>query len=223
MKRMGVNPNQGQTPDPSGQYGGYSGYTPPPAGDAKEDPYNAQWYGQQQPGAGYQPGDQGAGQQQQQYGAGQQQQYYQPPLSAMNRQQQGNGGANDTSSFGISARLAALLSYLFIWVGGLFFLVSERRNQFVRYAAAQSVVVFGSLFILSIILRLIAVIPLLGTFLLAPLIGFVLTVISFAGGLLWIFLMFQSYRGVTVRLPFASTYADALLARFSRRKGGSSI
>ncbi|HEY4389652.1 MAG TPA: hypothetical protein VGN34_34860, partial [Ktedonobacteraceae bacterium] len=67
---MSVNPNQGQNPDSSGQYGGYAGYTPPQSNSPKDDPYNAQWYGQQQPGADAQAG----AQQQQQYSAGPQQQ-----------------------------------------------------------------------------------------------------------------------------------------------------
>ncbi|HTK07687.1 MAG TPA: hypothetical protein VL485_11000 [Ktedonobacteraceae bacterium] len=217
---MSVNPNQGQNPDSSGQYGGYTGYTPPQSNSPKDDPYNAQWYGgQQQPGA-----DAQAGAQQQQYSAGpqqQQQQYYQPPLSASARQS-GTGGANDMSSFGLNARIVALLSYLFIWVGGIFFLLFERRNRFVRFSAAQSVTIFGPLFILYVLLRLIAVIPFIG-FLLGPVIGCLVGLLLIGGGLLWVFLMVQAYRGVAVRLPIVSDYADALLARFSRSRRGTTV
>jgi uncharacterized membrane protein len=223
---MGVNPNQGQNPDPSsGQYGGYAGYTPPQSASPKDDPYNAQWYGQAQPGTGQQPGAQqqsGADQQQQQYSPpGQQQQYYQPPLSATSSRQ-GSGGVNDISVFGLNARLAALLSYLFTWVGGIFFLLFERRNQFVRFAAAQSVTIFGPLFIVYFILQLITGIPLLGA-LLAPLIGCLVSILLLAGGLTWVFLMVQSYRGITVRIPIVSVYADLLLARFSRPRRGTTV
>ncbi len=223
---MGVNPNQGQNPDSSGQYSGYTGYTPPQSVNPKDDPYNAQWYGQAQPGAGPESGAQqqqyDAGQQQQAYGSGQQQQqYYQPPLSATSSRQR-SGGVNDTSVFGINARLAALLSYLFTWVGGFFFLLSERKNRFVRFSAAQSVTVFGPIFIVYVLLQLILHIPLLGA-LLSPLIGCAVSILLLVGGLLWVFLMVQAYRGVEVRLPVASVYADALLARFSRTRRGTTV
>jgi uncharacterized membrane protein len=217
---MSVNPNQGQNPDSSGQYGGYTGYTPPQSTSPKDDPYNAQWYGQQQPGAGSQAGAQ------QQYSAGpqqqQQQQYYQPPLSASSRQS-GTGGANDMSSFGLSARIVALLSYLFIWVGGIFFLLFERKNRFVRFSAAQSVTIFGPLFVLYVLLKLIALIPFIGTFLLAQVIGCLVGLLVAVGLLVWVFLMVQAYRGVAVRIPIVSDYADALLARFSRSRRGTTV
>jgi uncharacterized membrane protein len=221
---MSVNPNQGENPDSSGQYGGYSGYTPK-SPSPKEDPYNAQWYGQQQADADSQAG--GQQQQQQQYSAGpqqqqQQQQYYQPPLSATSRQST-TGGANDISLFGLSARTAALLSYLFTWVGGIFFLLFERRNRFVRFAAAQSITIFGPLFVLYMLLVLVGHIPFLGTILLAWVIGFLVNVLMIVGGLIWLFLMVQAYRGVAARIPIVSDYADVLLARFSRSKRKTTV
>ncbi len=45
---------------------------------------------------------------------------------------------------GLSPNVAAVLSYLLGWVTGLFFLIVERDNEFVRYHAIQSIVVFGS-------------------------------------------------------------------------------
>jgi len=47
--------------------------------------------------------------------------------------------------------VAAALSYLFGWIGGLFFLLFDPR-PFVRYHAAQSVVVFGTLSLLLVLL-----------------------------------------------------------------------
>jgi uncharacterized membrane protein len=215
---MSVNPNQGQNPDSSGQYGGYTGYTPK-SPSPKEDPYNAQWYGQQQQASA---DSQAGAQQQQQSSAGsqQQQQYYQPPLSATSRQSGATGGANDTSTFGLSARMAGLLSYLFTWMGGIFFLLFERKNRFVRFAAAQSITIFGPIFVVYVLLRLIGSIPIL-SFFLAPITGFFIGLILFISGLIWIFLMVQAYRGVTVRIPIVSAYADALLARFSGSRRGA--
>lgn len=222
---MSMNPNQGQNSDSTNQYGGYTGYsgTPPSQSQAynPDDPYNSQWYGQQGGTTGYQ----GTQQQQQQQATGsqqQQQQSYQPPASAQQRTRGSSASssatdASGTSTFGLNARIAALLSYALTWLGGLFFLITERRNQFVRFAAAQSLTIFGPLTVVYILLQLIAHIPILGTFLLAPIIGCLTPLILLVGGVLWVFLAVQAYRGVTVRLPVISQYADRLLARFSRR------
>src|SRR5579883_2833630 len=98
---MRTNPYQGQNPDQSNQYGGYSGYTPPAQQGAS--------YGQQ----GYQQGDdqyvygqQGQQQQQQMYNT------YQPPQSATARGQ-GSAEATEPTSLKMNARNEAVLSYLF--------------------------------------------------------------------------------------------------------------
>ena len=219
---MGTNPKQGQNPDPSDIYGGYGGYTPQ---NPSEDPYGGfNQSGTQQPGTGSQQSDPNYvyGQQQQQYTSGQQQQQqysgtYQPPLSTMRGS--GGSGSNDASVFGLSAKRAGLLSYLVGPFTGLVFLLLERKNQFVRFCAAQSTVVFGAVFVLYLLLRLIMIIPFIGTFLLGPIIsGCIIPIILVPAGLLWIFLMVQAYRGVQVKLPIVGDYAQAFLARFSRNR-----
>ncbi len=220
---MSTNPNQGQNPDPS-KYGGYTGYTPPNPAD---DPYGAysQSSGAQQSGTGSQSSDPNYvyGQQQQYASGGQQQQQYntyQPPQSVGGLSGR-NSGANDPTSLGMTARMEALLSYLFICFSGIVFFFLERKNRFVRYNAAQSIVVFGPFFIVYTILKLIIGIT-SGIFLIGGLFGFVfgtvVTLLSIIFGLLWVYLLIQSYRGVMVRLPYASTYADALLKRFGGGK-----
>jgi uncharacterized membrane protein len=212
---MSINPNQGSDPNqsaPYGGYGGYGGYTPPapqPAYDPN-DPYGA-----------YSSSQQGSSQQQQQSGSSQQQQqqYYQPPLSAQQRAQ-GTGGANDATSLGLSARIEALLAYLFSWFGGLVFLVLERKNHFVRFSAAQSLVLFGPTFVVYLLLRLIGGIGFI-SLLLGPIIGLLTTIIFWGTTILWIYLMVQTYRGRQVRLPIVADYADRVLAGFSRRGKGT--
>jgi uncharacterized membrane protein len=219
---MGINPNQGQTPDQSDPYGAYRGYTPTPqpAQPADpDDPYNSKWYGQQQ--AGYGTGTEqqyGSGQQQQQqYGTGQQQQQqtYQPPQSAY---RSSSGDPSGPSTMSMKPNIAALLSNAFIWVGGLFFFFAERKNRFVRFNAAQSFLFFGSIsivFTLIKVLGFLTLIPLLGWFfgLVFSLISFVLLV---GAGLTWAFLMFQAYRGVKFKLPFFGDYAESLVNRFTK-------
>lgn len=233
---MSTNPNQGQVPDPStNQYGGYTGYTPKKSTDDPYGAYRPQGDAQQpgpvpqQPGGdpnyvyGQQPGPAGQQQQQYQYGAGQpgqQQQYqygtYQPPQSVSGKGNRGNSGATEPTSLGIQARLEALLSYVVGPFTGIIFFFLERKNRFVRYNAAQSIVVFGPVFVLYVILQLISHVWLIGA-LLSPLIGCLTSILFVVFGLLWLFLMIQSYRGIKVKLPVAGDYAESLLLRFSKK------
>ena len=200
---------------PQDQYGqGYTGYK---ASKPKDDPY-ASHGPQQQQQQQYQAPDSyqqaSYGQQQQQ----QQQQYasYQAPLSALE-----GANAYDSTSIGLSGRTEALLSYVFVWLGGLFFFLFERKNRFVRFAAAQSFLFFVPALIVYGILKFLGGflggIPLLGL-LLGPLFGIVATVFGILLFLTWAYLIIQTLRGKTVRLPFFSGYAQALVDRTTRRR-----
>jgi uncharacterized membrane protein len=56
------------------------------------------------------------------------------------------------SSTGMQPNVAALLSYVLGWITGLIFFLIEKENKFVRFHAAQSLVVFGALTVLQIAL-----------------------------------------------------------------------
>jgi uncharacterized membrane protein len=203
---MSVDPNQ----DPNQSYGGgYGGYTPP---SQPNDPYAGQqgyqgYYQQQQQGTGYQQG----GNQQSSYGQ-QQQQSYVPPFSASSRI---SSGAFDATTLHMDAKNEAVLSYLFWWLSGLFFFLVERKNSFVRFAAAQSFILLGPAFVLIVIFRLLTLVPLIG-FLLSPAFNCAFFVVLILAALLWIFLMIQAHRGVKVKLPIVGNYAERLVARFSK-------
>jgi len=121
---------------------------------------------------------------------------------------QGTAPVN-TSSPNVAARLpehvAAALSYLFGWVSGLIFLLFDRR-PFVRYHAAQSVVVFGTLSLLFLILGGFF----LGTFL--PQAAKVLLLLQRVVEIVWlaiaILLMLKASSGERYRFPYAARYAD---------------
>lgn len=222
---MSINPNQSQKPDPNDPYGAYGGYAPQqpsqPAQSNPDDPYNSQWYGQPQAdgsntGTGQQYGSYGTQQQQsyQQYSTGQQQQAYQPPRSAYRAASDPSGPA----SLSLNPRISALLSNALLWVGGLFFFFAERKNQFVRFNAAQSFLFFGSLSILFTVVNFLGFlggIPLLGL-LFTFIFGILHFVLLVGGGLAWLFLMFQAYRGVKTKIPFFGDYAEKLVTRFTR-------
>jgi uncharacterized membrane protein len=225
---MSVNPNQGQNTNPNDPYGGYGGgYTPPVPPTPPTPPsqpydpnsaYSAPPTGQQgSPGyQGYYQ-QQSSGQQQSGSSQSQQQQYsgpYQPPRSAYT---QGNSEANDPTSLGMNARNEAVLSYALWWLSGLVFFVIERKNRFVRFAAAQSFFTLGGAFLLYVLIRVITLIPVIG-FLLNPILSCLAFVVLVPSALLWLFLMVQSYRGVKVKLPIVGDLAESFVDRTMKKK-----
>ena len=97
---------------------------------------------------------------------------------------------------GMQANLAALLSYLLGFVTGLVFILTEKENKFVRFHAMQSIIVFGFLFVLGIILPFI---PVIG-WLLIPFVWLFKIII-------WIILMIKAYQGEYFKLPIAGDMA----------------
>jgi len=98
---------------------------------------------------------------------------------------------------GLPKNTAAALSYVLGWVTGVIFLLIE-KDSFVRFHAAQSIVVFG-------ILTVIVLIPGIGL-LIAPLaliVGFVL----------WLVLIFKAYQGEEFKLPWVGNVAKKLLGK----------
>lgn len=57
-----------------------------------------------------------------------------------------------STSIGIAEHVAIALSYALGWISGLIILLIEKENDTVRYQAAQSIVIFGSITLLNIIL-----------------------------------------------------------------------
>jgi uncharacterized membrane protein len=101
------------------------------------------------------------------------------------------------TSTGLEENVAGLLSYVLGWVSGLVFILLENENKFVRFHAMQSIIVFGALSIISIV---IGAIPFIGWGL-APIVGVL-------GFVLWIVLMIKVYQGVMVKLPWAGDLAE---------------
>ncbi len=101
------------------------------------------------------------------------------------------------TSLGMQPNVAALLSYLVGFVTGIIFYVLEKENKFVRFHAMQSIVVFGGLFVLSIIVGML------------PVLGAVLwSVIWLASIVLWVILMLKAYQGELFKLPVAGDIAE---------------
>ena len=101
---------------------------------------------------------------------------------------------------GMAENVAGLLCYAVGWVTGIIFLLIDKR-PFVKFHAAQSIVVFGGLHIISIMLR----------FMHFFLLGFGLhAVIWLASCVLWIVLMIKAFQHEMFRVPIAADIADGI-------------
>ena len=110
----------------------------------------------------------------------------------------------------MAENVAALLSYVLGWVTGLIFFFIDKR-PFVRFHAAQSIVVFGGLQILYIIIErvfFVGVTP--GFFSFGNLL---LTAIEIIAFVLWIVLMIRAYQGERYRVPVAADLSDRLMGK----------
>ena len=115
---------------------------------------------------------------------------------------------------GLSENTAALLSYVLGWITGLIFFLIDHR-PYVRFHAAQSLVTFGGLHIIRIVLG--------GIF------GFgwwyyggwanlgigalLLGALGLLTFVLWIVCMVKSYQGVRFKLPIAGDVAENVAGR----------
>lgn len=114
------------------------------------------------------------------------------------------------TSIGLDERLEAALTYLLGFLTGILFYLLE-DNEFVRFHAVQSIIVFGGLFIVSMGMGLIStfltVIPGIGPLIAAVFatVSFLLMPISF---LLWLYLMYRAYSGDRYHVPWAGRYAE---------------
>src|SRR5260221_12971769 len=87
----------------------------------------------------------------------------------------------DPGSYEIGSRFAAFLSYTSFWLTGLLFLLFENRNRFVRFHALQSLLFFGGVNVLYILLISIMVNGVPFFFELAIFSVVLLTLIAFVG------------------------------------------
>jgi uncharacterized membrane protein len=104
------------------------------------------------------------------------------------------------STTSLEPNVAGLLSYLGIWITGLIFILIEKENKFVRFHAMQSIVTFGVITVLWVVLQVLASIFWPFYFL-----GFPFWILSVV---LWIILMVKAYQGERFKLPIAGDIAE---------------
>jgi uncharacterized membrane protein len=108
---------------------------------------------------------------------------------------------------------AATLSYVLGWITGLIFLIIDKR-PYVKFHAAQSLVTFGALHVLSIVLGMFFGFSFFsfGFHALGP--GIVLLeLINLAAFVLWILLMIKASQGNKFKLPVAGDLAESIAGK----------
>jgi uncharacterized membrane protein len=106
--------------------------------------------------------------------------------------------------------VAGALCYVLGWVTGLIFYFIDKR-PFVRFHAAQSIVVFGGLHILSFVLGMFFGVGMLTHGLGGFSLGFAfLSIINLLAFILWIFLMIKAFQHEKFRVPVAADLADQI-------------
>ncbi len=130
--------------------------------------------------------------------------------------------AGQNTSTGLEPNIAALLSYILGWITGIVFFLIEKDNKFVRFHAMQSIIAFGGITILQILVGILS--TLLFSILwrggvgswglasgLSSLMGILSLLIWLATIFLAVFLMIKAYHNETYKLPIAGKYAEKQL------------
>jgi len=113
------------------------------------------------------------------------------------------------SSTGMSANVAGLLCYVATWVTGIVFVVLEKKSTFVKFHAWQSIMTFGVLSVVQIILSIAAGVALatfsFGLWWPVHILGIIVWVLIVG---LWIALMILAYSGKMWKVPWAGNWAE---------------
>jgi uncharacterized membrane protein len=113
------------------------------------------------------------------------------------------------STEGLAENVAGLLCYVLGWLTGIIFLLIDKR-PFVKFHAAQSIVVFGALTVLRIALGVMFSFGGLFTWGIG---GMLFLLLGLLGLVLWILLMIKAYQHELFKVPIASGIAEGIAGK----------
>ena len=121
---------------------------------------------------------------------------------------------SQSTQTGMSENVAGLLCYLLGWVTGIIFFLIDKR-PFVRFHAAQSIVVFGALHVINIVVAISfgAGFMMMGGWGSFGLGWVVFRLIGLVAFVLWIVLMVKAYQGEKFKVPVAAGIAETLAGK----------
>ncbi len=126
------------------------------------------------------------------------------------------GGASAGAGTGLAENVASGLCYVLGWLTGIIFLLIDKRPS-VKFHAAQSIVVFGALHVIQIVLGYMFGFGFMfgrgGSMASWEVAGLISSVVGLACLILWILLMVKAFQGEKFRVPVAAEFADKLAGK----------
>ncbi len=123
--------------------------------------------------------------------------------------------ASPETSSGLAPNLGAGLSCIFPLIAGIIFLVIEKKNEFIRFWAAQAVIFGGVWFVASIAVQIVmGIFNAMHIYFLSTIIGLVWMLVCLAGLVVWIMMLIKSFGGQKWEIPIISNYVPTVLGWF---------
>ncbi len=124
------------------------------------------------------------------------------------------GGAGAAAGTGLDENVAGLLSYVVGWVTGLIFFVIDKR-PFVKFHAAQSMVTFGAIFVLYMILAIfMSMTWMMGAGIIGTMVSFaVYPIIGIASLVAWVLCMVKAFQHERFKLPIIGDIAENIAGK----------
>ncbi len=120
------------------------------------------------------------------------------------------GTAPAATQTGLAENVAGTLCYVLGWITGLIFYLIDKR-PYVRFHAAQSIVVFGALHLLSFVLGMVFVATIFaGGWTLGWTVHMLIDLVALV---LWVLLMVKAYQGERFRVPVAADFAEKIFGK----------
>lgn len=117
------------------------------------------------------------------------------------------------TTLGLSERFERVLAYMFFCFSGVVLFMFE-KNRTVRWHAIQSIITFGTLFVLMFVVstlrHILGIIPLLGLLTNFGL-GLLFNILGIVTIFLWLWLMFMAVVQPHYRLPFIGKWVRLLV------------
>lgn len=139
-------------------------------------------------------------------------------MATESAEEHGESHTSDEMETDLEENVAAALSYVLGFVSGIVMYFVESENTTVRFHAVQSIVVFGGLFVVTMVLGFfnifITAASTGGTVisivfgLISALVGLIALLVRLAMLVLWIYLIVRTYQEENPRLPVAANIAD---------------
>ncbi len=104
------------------------------------------------------------------------------------------------TSLGLEENIEALIAYLVGWVSGLIIFLLETKSKYVRFHAAQSLVLFLGLMVVSLVAGFM------------PIIGWIISgLITLIWIIAWIICLIKAYQHEDFEIPIAGSLARKLV------------